>query len=142
MDYAPNGTMRQHFLKGWQISPQTMLPYVQQVASALQFAHDRKLIHRDVKPENMLLGEDKEVILSDFGIAVVAQSSRHQDIQEVVGTLAYMAPEQIQAHPRPASDQYSLGVVIYEWLTGARPFAGSMSEILAKQISTLTTTAA
>ncbi|HLV97569.1 MAG TPA: protein kinase [Ktedonobacterales bacterium] len=136
MDYAPNGTLRQFFLKGWKYEPLTILPYVQQVAGALQFAHDRKLIHRDVKPENMLLGENKEVLLSDFGIAVVAQSSRHQDMQEVVGTLAYMAPEQIQAHPRPASDQYSLGVVIYEWLTGARPFSGSMSEILAKQIST------
>lgn len=136
MDYAPQGTLRQRFVKGRQLDPLTILPYVQQVVGALQFAHDRKLIHRDVKPENMLLGENGEVLLSDFGIAVVAQSSRHQDMQEVVGTLAYMAPEQIQAHPRPASDQYSLGVVIYEWLTGARPFAGSMSEILAKQIST------
>lgn len=136
MDYAPNGTLRQFFLKGWKYEPITILPYVQQVASALQFAHDRKLVHRDVKPENMLLGENKEVLLSDFGIAVVAQSSRHEDVQEVVGTLAYMAPEQIQAHPRPSSDQYSLGVVVYEWLTGARPFSGSMSEILAKQIST------
>jgi WD40 repeat protein/serine/threonine protein kinase len=136
MDYAPQGTLRQRFVKGRQLDPLTILPYVQQVVGALQFAHDRKLIHRDVKPENMLVGENGEVLLSDFGIAVVAQSSRHQDMQEVVGTLAYMAPEQIQAHPRPASDQYSLGVVIYEWLTGARPFAGSMSEILAKQIST------
>lgn len=136
MDYAPNGTLRQFFLKGGKYNPLTILPFVQQVAGALQFAHDRKLIHRDIKPENMLLGENKEVLLSDFGIAVVAQSSRHQDMQEVVGTLAYMAPEQIQAHPRPASDQYSLAVVIYEWLTGTRPFSGSMSEILAKQVLT------
>lgn len=135
MDYAPNGTLRHFFRKGDKFEPLAILPYVQQVAEALQFAHDRKLIHRDVKPENMLVGENKEVLLSDFGIAVVAQSSRHQDVHEIVGTLAYMAPEQIQAHPRQASDQYSLGIVIYEWLTGVRPFSGSMSEILAKQIS-------
>jgi eukaryotic-like serine/threonine-protein kinase len=135
MDYAANGTLRQRHSKGTRLTPAVALPYVRQVASALQFAHEHRLIHRDVKPENMLVGESGEVLLSDFGIAIVAQSSRYQSAQDVVGTLAYMAPEQIQAHPRPASDQYALGVVVYEWLTGERPFAGSMSEVLAKQIS-------
>ncbi len=135
MDFAAGGTLRQRYPKGAQLSPEVIVPYVQQVASALQYAHDRKLIHRDVKPENMLLGESGEVLLSDFGIAIVSQSSRYQPTQDTAGTIAYMAPEQIQAHPRPASDQYSLGIVLYEWLTGERPFTGSMSEILAKQIS-------
>src|SRR5437763_2885311 len=80
----------------------------------------------------MLLGCRNEILLSDFGIALVAQSSRYQNTQDMAGTVAYMAPEQIQAHPRPASDQYSLGIVVYEWLSGDRPFHGSFSEIAIK----------
>src|SRR5579883_562236 len=132
MDYAEGGTLRTLHPKGTQLSPEAIVPYVQQVASALQYAHDQKLIHRDVKPENMLLVESGEVLLSDFGIAIVSQSSRYQSTQDTAGTIAYMAPEQIQAHPRPASDQYSLGIVVYEWLTGDRPFHGGFSEIAIK----------
>src|SRR5947209_7058232 len=80
----------------------------------------------------MLLGPNQEILLTDCGIAVVAQSTRMQLTQETVGTISYMAPEQIQAHPRPASDQYSLGIVVYEWLTGERPFYGSFTEIAVK----------
>src|SRR6266446_4854553 len=76
MDYAPNGTLRQRHPKGSRLAPATIVPYVKQVAAALQYAHDQKLIHRDVKPENMLLGYRDTVLLSDFGLAVIAQSSR------------------------------------------------------------------
>ena len=107
--------------------------YVKQIAQALQYAHDRKIIHRDIKPENMLFGPEDQVVLSDFGIALVSQSSRYQQPNDMAGTIAYMAPEQIEAHPRPASDQYSLGIVIYEWLCGERPFHGSFTEIAVKQ---------
>ena len=75
----------------------------------------------------MLVGKHGEILLSDFGIATMAQSSRHQNIQELAGTVSYMAPEQIQGKPRPASDQYALGVIVYEWLSGSRPFQGSLS---------------
>jgi len=97
-------------------------------------SHSQKLIHRDIKPENMLLGSDNEILLSDFGIATMAQSSRYQLTQEVVGTVSYMAPEQIQGKPRPASDEYSLGIVIYEWLTGSCPFQGSFTEIATQHV--------
>src|SRR5713226_3265764 len=80
----------------------------------------------------MLLGRRNDVLLSDFGIALVAQSSRYQSTKDMAGTIAYMAPEQIEAHPRPASDQYSLGIVVYEWLSGGRPFHGSFTEIAVK----------
>src|ERR1700680_2163419 len=113
----------------------TVVSYVQQVADALQYAHDEKLIHRDIKPENMLLGRRNEVLLSDLGIATVAQSSRYQSTQDVIGTVAYMPPEQIQGKPRPASDQYSLGIVVYEWLSGDRPFHGSAIEIVTKHLA-------
>lgn len=134
MDYAPYGTLRTRHPRGSRLAPETFLPYVKQVAEALQYAHEQKLIHRDIKPENMLLGERHEVLLSDFGIAMVAQSSRYQGTQEVAGTVAYMAPEQAQGHPRPASDQYSLGVVVYEWLAGEQPFHGSFTEIAIQHV--------
>lgn len=124
MSYAPNGTIRQRHPRGTRLPLSTVVDYVKQVADALQYAHEQKLIHRDVKPENMLLGRRNEVLLSDFGIALVAQNSRSQRIQEAIGTIAYMAPEQIQGKPRPASDQYSLGIVVYEWLSGSLPFVG------------------
>jgi serine/threonine protein kinase len=134
MDYASGGTLRQRHPKGTRLPLLLIVSYVKQVADALQYAHDAKLIHRDIKPENMLLGDKHEVLLSDFGIAVVAQSSRYDRTQDTTGTIAYMAPEQIQAHPRPASDQYALGVVVYEWLSGDCPFRGSFTEIAAKHV--------
>jgi serine/threonine protein kinase len=133
MDYAPNGSLRQRHPKGSTLPLPIIINYVRQVADALLYAHNQKVIHRDVKPENMLIGRQNEVLLSDFGTAIVAQSSRYQNAQEIAGTIAYMAPEQIQSHPRPASDQYSLAIVVYEWLSGSRPFQGSMTEIAVKQ---------
>ena len=135
MDYAPNGTLRQRHPKGTPLPLDTILLYVKQIADALQYAHDEKVIHRDIKPENMLLGRRNEILLSDFGIALVAQSSRYQSAQEMAGTMAYMAPEQIQGKPRPASDQYSLGIVVYEWLSGDRPFHGSLTELVGQHLS-------
>ena len=132
MDYAPNGTLRKMHPKGTRLSLTTVVTYVRQIAPALQYAHEHKLIHRDIKPENLLVGRANEVLLSDFGIALVGQSSRYQSTRDMAGTIAYMAPEQIEAHPRPASDQYALGIVVYEWLSGDRPFQGSFTEIAIK----------
>jgi serine/threonine protein kinase len=135
MDYAPKGTLRQKHPRGTPVPLTTVVSYVKQIADALQYAHDEvRLIHRDIKPENMLIGRRDEVVLSDFGIALVAQSSRYQGTQDVIGTVAYMAPEQIQGKPRAASDQYSLAVVVYEWLTGDRPFHGSFTEMCTQHI--------
>ena len=134
MDYAPHGTMRQRHPKGTVVPLALIVDYVKQVADPLQYAHDQKLIHRDIKPENILLGRSNEVLLSDFGIAIVAQSTRSESTLNMAGTIGYMAPEQIQAHPRPASDQYALGIVVYEWLSGARPFQGSFTETVAKHL--------
>src|SRR5258707_60515 len=134
MDYASNGTLRQRHKKGERLSLETVTQYVKQIAEALQHAHDEKLVHRDIKPENMLVDRRGEILLSDFGIALVAQSSRYQSTQDVVGTVAYMSPEQIQGHPRPASDQYSLGITTYEWLSGQRPFSGSFTELCTQHM--------
>ncbi|MGB8347737.1 MAG: protein kinase [Ktedonobacteraceae bacterium] len=134
MDYAPNGTLRQRLPKGVPLPPERILPYVKQLASALMYAHERKLVHRDVKPENMLLGPNSEVLLSDFGIATASQSSRHDGTGPVVGTASYMAPEQILGKPVTASDQYALGVVVYEWLSGDRPFLGTFTEVASQHM--------
>src|SRR3989440_8969230 len=134
MDYAPNGTLRQRHPKGTQLPLSLVITYVKQVAGALQHAHNESLVHRDIKPENMLLGRQDEVLLSDFGTALVAQSSLYPGPQEIIGTAAYMSPEQIQGKPRPASDQYSLGVVAYEWVSGDRPFHGSFTELCTQHM--------
>ena len=135
MTYAPNGTLRQRHPSGSRLSTSEVVSYIRQVADALQYAHEKKVIHRDVKPENMLVGQNGDILLSDFGIAVVAQSSRYTG-QEVGGTAAYMAPEQLQGRAGPASDQYALAVTAYEWLTGERPFTGSFAEICSQHLLT------
>jgi predicted ATPase/DNA-binding CsgD family transcriptional regulator len=135
MDYAPSGSLRRRYPKGTVVSLLQIVSYVKQIAAALQYAHEQKVIHRDVKPENMLLGRHEEVLLSDFGLAALAHSSASLSTQEAMGTLPYMAPEQIEGHPRAASDQYALGVVVYEWLCGGCPFEGSFSEVLVQHLS-------
>src|SRR2546421_282395 len=131
MDYAANGTLRQLHPRGTRLPLSTVVTYVKQIADALQYVHDQNLVHRDIKPHNMLLGPNYEIWLSDFGIAIVSQSIGYQlqKNQEFEGTILYAAPEQIRGRPRIASDQYALGVVVYEWLTGSCPFYGSIEEI-------------
>ena len=134
MDYVSDGTLRQRHPKGTRLAPSGIVPYVKQIATGLQYAHDQKLIHLDIKPENMLVGRHKEILLSDFGIATIARTSRSETDQNVAATAAYMAPEQIQGHPRYASDQYSLGLVVYEWLIGDHPFHGSFIEMCSQHL--------
>ncbi len=124
MAYAEKGTLRDRYPKGAQLSYETIDTYVQQLASALQYAHNRRIIHRDVKPENMLLRSDGTVQLSDFGIAKISEIASFSSLHKVLGTPAYAAPEQSLAKPCPASDQYALAIVVYEWLAGHRPFQG------------------
>ena len=130
MEYAPKGTLRHRYPKGKRVSLLTVVEYATQMSSALQYAHDQHLVHRDVKPENMLLRDDEVILLSDFGIATAAQSTHSFSAnQGIGGTVPYMAPEQLEGKPRSASDQYALGVVIYEWLAGRCPFQGTAVEV-------------
>ena len=106
MDYAPHGSLRHKHAKGTLLPLTIIVPYVKQIAAALQYAHDQKLIHRDIKPENMLLGKHNDVLVSDFGLAVVARSTRSWEEQKIAGTAPYMSPEHFRAKAVPASDQY------------------------------------
>lgn len=136
MDYLPNGTLRQRHKRGERVDLPSVVSYVQQIAAALQYAHDQHLIHRDIKPDNMLIGRHGEIVLSDFGMVAIAHGSASMEYQALVGTAAYIAPEQIQMQAREASDQYALGIVTYEWLSGKRPFEGTQNEIFAKHLMT------
>ena len=136
MSYAPNGTLRQRYTQGAVLPLNTVVKYVKHIAGGLYYAHTRPhpVIHRDIKPENMLLDSQNEVLLSDFGIAIVLQTSQAQPEQSIVGTVSYMAPEQAQGNASAASDQYALGVIVYEWLSGMRPFYGTAVEITTQHI--------
>jgi outer membrane protein assembly factor BamB/serine/threonine protein kinase len=133
MSYIPNGTLRQRYPRGTRLPLSTVVSYVQQTASALQYAHEQHVIHCDIKPENLLFGRRQEVVLSDFGIALVVRHSLSLHMQEVAGSIAYMAPEQIEGRPCSSSDQYALAVLAYEWLSGERPFDGTFVEIASRK---------
>ncbi len=135
LDYASQGSLRQKHPFGTKLPLPLINSYVTQIASALEYAHDCRLIHRDVKPENLLLGDHGQVLLSDFGIATIAHATSSLSGQGSVGTLAYMAPEQIQGRPRASSDQYALAIVIYQWLCGTLPFQGASTEIIAQHLA-------
>lgn len=125
MSYAPNGSLRQRHATGVPVPLPIVLSYVNQIAEALQYAHDRRLMHLDVKPDNMLIGSTNNILLSDFGLASLAHATQSIKTQKIAsGTISYMAPEQLQKRPRPASDQYALGIAVYEWLCGECPFQG------------------
>src|SRR6266568_390089 len=129
MDYALNGNLRQKHQPGMAVPLSTIVSYVMALASALQCAHDQHLVHRDLKPENVLLGSKHEVLLSDFGLALLTCGTEYVQVQQRFGTLDYMAPEQIRGHISPASDQYALAVMVYEWLSGHLPLQESTAEL-------------
>lgn len=140
MDYAPHGSLRVLHPVGHVLPATTVLAYVKPVAQALDYAHERKIIHRDVKPENLLLGEDEALLLSDFGIALTTQSMpsnpmlKKPQSADIRGTTTYMAPELFVSIPSFLSDQYSLGIVAYEWLCGQPPFQGSDMEVALQHV--------
>jgi serine/threonine protein kinase len=134
MSYATEGSLLQRYPRGTRLSPDEALPYVQQAAAALHYAHQQKLIHRDVKPENMLLNSNSQLLLSDFGLVLVYRSTNSQTAKEMAGTVPYMAPEQFQGKVQFASDQYALGIVAYEWLCGEYPFDGTFVEIASQHM--------
>ncbi len=126
LDYAPGGPLRTRHPKGSQLSLDTVVAYLKEITPALQYAHDQHILHRDIKPDNILVGRQGELLLSDFGIAVLSQTGRTtMQNYNVGGTPLYMAPEQYRGKPEKASDQYALAIMVYEWLCGTVPFKGS-----------------
>lgn len=132
MDYTPNGTLRQRHPKKTILPWEDIVPYIKQMAEGLQCMHDKGLVHRDIKPENILIGLNGELLLGDFGIATTSYTWNFHT-QVARGSASYISPEQINGKAVRASDQYSVGIMIYEWLTGEPPFVGSSREILIQQ---------
>ncbi len=133
MEYLPNGTLKERIAEG--LSAEQGLVYLRQIASALGYAHAQGLVHRDVKPANILFRADGAAVLSDFGIAKSLED-RTQFTQAgyAVGTPSYMSPEQARGQQIDGrADLYALGVVFYEILTGKLPYVGadSLSTALA-----------
>jgi len=126
LDYAPNGSLRTQHADGEQLPLVTVMEYVTQIADALQYAHDNHhIIHRDIKPDNVLIDQHGTLLLSDFGIAVISKTGRttRSVAHGIAGTPYYMAPEMFRGKPEKASDQYSLAVMAYRWLSGTLPFS-------------------
>ncbi len=123
MEYLPGGTLKNRILKRGALPPHTATAVALQMAEALRAAHERDVIHRDIKPHNILITGLGDVKVTDFGIARAAASSSMTRTGHILGTAHYISPEQAMGEPvGPASDLYSLGVVLYEMLTGELPF--------------------
>jgi serine/threonine protein kinase len=131
MKYAPHGDLRQCYPKGTRVPLEEIIQLVKPITQALQYLHDLGLVHRDIKPHNLLIGPEHEIMLSDFGTAITSHSLSPivASLREFEGTTPYAAPEQLQGKPRRGSDQYALGIMIYEWLSGEWPFTGTFYEI-------------
>jgi serine/threonine-protein kinase PpkA len=136
MEYFPDGSLVEVIQRG--LNPRQALSLLAQAASALREVHHRGVIHRDIKPGNLMARGDGSIVLADFGIAKRLDDERSRTRHgELYGTPYYVSPEQIEGNPATAqSDIYSLGIIFYEMLTGQRPFESeSVSGLIAQHVS-------
>lgn len=130
MEYVDGQSLAQ-LMQESSLTLREVVDIVSQILSAVQYAHEKNVIHRDLKPGNILLTSDRKVKISDFGTATMTQAGKGPGIG---GTLYYMAKEQVLGHPVPASDIYSVGVVLYEMVTGQLPFVDEVAMVLLNKI--------
>jgi serine/threonine-protein kinase len=135
LEYVDGGNLADELLRAGRIEPDRAAELGIQAASALAHAHERGLVHRDIKPQNLLLAKDGTLKVSDFGIARVVDGTQLTQVGTVLGTAAYLAPEQAAGEEtNGAADVYALGAVLYELLTG-RPayYASTVTELLRRR---------
>src|SRR5205085_5904646 len=124
MEYFSGGTLADRLKSGRPVPRPLAVRWLHEAAEALDCAHRNNVVHRDVKPANLLLDERGRLAVADFGIATVASEASVTMTGQVLGTAAYISPEQARGETATAaSDRYALAIVAYELLTGTRPFA-------------------
>lgn len=132
MELVPGEALSTILERDGSLSTDKTLDIVAQTSAALQAAHAAGLVHRDIKPGNLLITPDGRVKITDFGIARIADQVPLTATGQVMGTVQYLSPEQASGHPAsPATDTYSLGIVAYECLAGKRPFTGESQVAIA-----------
>jgi len=125
MEYVPGPTLRELLQARGHLSPREALDIIERVLAGLAAAHEAGIIHRDVKPENVLLGNGTSVKVADFGLARAAAGFSHTKTGLLIGTAAYLAPEQVAGNTSDQrSDVYAVGVMLFEMLTGTQPHTG------------------
>ncbi|MEO6711873.1 MAG: Stk1 family PASTA domain-containing Ser/Thr kinase [Mycobacteriales bacterium] len=125
MEHIDGGTLRERLRAEGRLSPAAALGIMEPVLHALAAAHDAGLVHRDVKPENILISSDGRVKVADFGLARAVETTGMTTTGLLIGTVSYLAPEQVSTgRADPRSDVYSAGIVLFELLTGAPPYDG------------------
>ena len=137
MEYVDGPTLKEEITARAPLPEADAITYAQQALQALEFAHRRGVIHRDVKPHNMMITPEGMLKMTDFGIARAANTVEMTEVGSIVGTAQYLSPEQARGQPvGPQSDIYSMGIVLYEMVTGELPFnGGSAVEIAMKQVN-------
>jgi len=138
MEWVEGETLEQLLARAGTLDPARAAWVLQQVASALDYAHARGVVHRDIKPSNILINRELDkIILTDFGIAQAAEATQHTRTGIVLGTPGYIAPERVKGETAtPASDIYSLGIALFEMLTGVQPFrADTPFAVLHQQVT-------
>jgi eukaryotic-like serine/threonine-protein kinase len=133
--FAPGGSLRKRHPRGTILPAPIMLSYLHPLVAALQWVHEQGRLHSNIKPENMLLGATTEVLLSEGDLPVLTQRRHSLLLQCGSAAVTYLAPEQLHGQPQAASDQYALGVVVYEWLSGDVPFHDSFDELARRHRS-------
>jgi serine/threonine-protein kinase len=135
LEYVDGSNMAEELQRSGSLPPERVAELGAQAAGALAHAHERGLVHRDVKPQNLLLTTDGTLKVSDFGIARVVDGTQLTRVGTVLGTAAYLAPEQAAGEEAgAAADVYSLGAVLYELLTGRPPYdASTLAELVLRR---------
>src|SRR5277367_311438 len=138
MEYLDGPTLKELLVRKGPTPPLTAIKFAREILSALAEAHRHEIVHRDIKPHNVIVSPDWQIKVTDFGIAR-SGASQMTEVGSIVGTAQYLSPEQARGAPvDQRSDLYSLGIVLYEMLTGTVPFTGDAAvEIAMKHLSAI-----